>query len=115
MIKKIRYTWVKCHTGHDTEYLKYKISLGEEYDPFPCLQNKSMPGDYTGGYSFIIPGGPYHDHLLRKLTFLIQTENEKEPGKHRVEIITVYEESFKLGYEKSELDKIKKDIENGKN
>lgn len=113
MNKKIRHTWVKCHSGHDTEYLKYKISLGEEYDLFPCAYDSRMPGDYYGGYSFVIPGGPYHDHLLRNLTHIIMTENEKEHGKHRVEIITVYEESFTLGYEKEELNNIKKDIENG--
>lgn len=71
--KKIRYTWVTCHTGQDTQMLKYKISLGKEYDMFPCLSDDKMPGDFYGGYSFVIPGGPYHDHLLRKLTFLIQS------------------------------------------
>lgn len=112
MKKRIRYTWVKCHTGHTTEYLKFKISLGKEYELYPCESDKSRPGDYTGGYSFVIPGGPYHDHLVRKLTYIIQTENIEEPGKHRAEIITVYEESFSLGYEEQELKQIKKELDN---
>jgi hypothetical protein len=79
----------------------YSLSLGKDHTQFPCVKGSPV-GDYQSGYCFTIEAGPEHDLLLRKLVFTIQSENEKEPGKHRAEIITVYEESFLLGYEDRE-------------
>lgn len=88
-MEKIRYTWVKCHTGHCTQYLRFSLGAGANE-----IDEGSSVGDYYGGYSFVIRGGENHDKLVSRFIELVQKENKETPGKHRAEVITVYEKSI---------------------
>lgn len=88
-MEKIRHTWVQCHTGHSTQYLRFSLGAGvnEIYEGSP-------EGDYYSGYSFVIRGGENHDRLVSRFIELVQEENKETPGKHRAELITVCQKSI---------------------